>query len=300
MKRILFISFIISFLIGCSNDEPYNNAMQKGLDYIASEEYSKAESAFELALDEKKGDEKATALLEQTTYYQEVLNAIEDEKWDIVNEKANEIIKIKDGSSALISKAKDAIELSNEIQQDDNLRIDENERDEISKEESKPFKEEANQVKEESKEVNSKGYETYYDDSYGYTIDYPDTFLLGPVQGDPDAIRFRSDEGEILVYGSHHVKTDYGVIYASDDDSIQDLFDYELSVLEESNIQVAYQKIDQDNNWFVLSYNSGEDIIYQKSMASENSFVKLIIVYPKGLQDKYEPILEHVVGSFSF
>jgi len=40
---------------------------------MASEEYKKAESAFELALDEKPDDEKATALLGQTVNNQESL-----------------------------------------------------------------------------------------------------------------------------------------------------------------------------------------------------------------------------------
>ena len=95
IKKVLISIVLFIILVGCSNDDAYNNAIEKGLDYIAIEEYKKAESAFELALDEKKDDEKATALLEQIGYYQELLHAIEDKEWDIVDEKANEIIKIK-------------------------------------------------------------------------------------------------------------------------------------------------------------------------------------------------------------
>lgn len=305
--RKLFISglFLLIILAGCSNDEAYNYALQKGLDYIASEEYQKAESAFELALDEKENDEKATALLDQTRYYQEVLQAIAEKEWDIVVEKANEIIKIKGGSSALVSKAKDAIESKNEVQEDNEVTKDvieraEPEDTELTTEESKQSGKETDQIKDENKEGNHDGYETYHDGPYGYTINYPTTFVPGPAQGDPDAMRFSSEDGEILVYGSHHVTTDYGVIQAGDSNAIKDLFDYELSILEENNNQAAYQNVDQANNWFVLSYNSGEDIIYQKTISSENSFVKLIIAYPKEAQVKYKPIIEHVVGSFTF
>ena len=53
MKKFIMSAFIfVAFLAGCSNDEAYSNALQKGNDYITSEEYQKAESAFELALDE--------------------------------------------------------------------------------------------------------------------------------------------------------------------------------------------------------------------------------------------------------
>src|SRR5699024_3327530 len=72
-KNILLSLLILIVLIGCSNDDVYNNSIQKGLDYMASEEYKKAESAFELALDEKPDDEKATALLGQTVNNQESL-----------------------------------------------------------------------------------------------------------------------------------------------------------------------------------------------------------------------------------
>lgn len=110
MKK-LFISslFIFIILAGCSNDDAYNNSIQKGLDYIASEEYQKAEGAFELALDEKKDDEKAMALLQQTVYYQDALKAIDEGELDSAKEKAEKIITIENGSAALIKNSEDII-----------------------------------------------------------------------------------------------------------------------------------------------------------------------------------------------
>src|SRR5690625_3100706 len=106
MKRVLIIcSLILIVLIGCSNDEAYNNAIEKGLDYIASEDYQKAESAFELALDEKTDDEKASNLLKQTISYQEAKKAFEDADFELAEEKSNEVIKLEDYSSALAKKA---------------------------------------------------------------------------------------------------------------------------------------------------------------------------------------------------
>lgn len=116
MKKTLFILFTTLLLIGCSNDESYNNALQKGLDYIANEEYQKAESAFELALDEKKDDEKATALFNQVVFYQEAINAMENNELDLAKESAEKVIKLEGGSSALVNKSEDVITSINEFQ----------------------------------------------------------------------------------------------------------------------------------------------------------------------------------------
>ncbi|ANU09410.1 hypothetical protein BBH88_03340 [Planococcus antarcticus DSM 14505] len=110
MRKLLISSlFVFILLAGCSNDEAYNNAVHKGLDYIASEEYQKAESAFELAIDEKSNDKKATALLDQTVYHQEAIKAMEEGNLDIATEKAEKVINTEDGSSALVKKSKDIV-----------------------------------------------------------------------------------------------------------------------------------------------------------------------------------------------
>lgn len=121
---MFLISLFTIFIIGCGNDEAYNNAIQKGLDYIASEEYQKAESAFELALDEKKEDVKASALLKQIINYQEALIAFEKTDFTVVKEKAEIVIKEKEGSDALIKKA-DAILLSVETLEEELIAFNE-------------------------------------------------------------------------------------------------------------------------------------------------------------------------------
>lgn len=102
-------------LAGCSNTA-YNNAIEKGLDYIASEEYEKAESAFELALDEKKKDEKATALLNQTKSYQTAIKALEAGNIQLAVEEAEKVSKEENGSNALVKKAEEIIASTKELQ----------------------------------------------------------------------------------------------------------------------------------------------------------------------------------------
>ena len=105
----LFIFLV--FLTGCSNDEAYNNAVKKGNDYITSEEYQKAETAFELALDEKMNDEQATALLTQTVSYQELIKQFNEGNFEVAIDNADEVIQIKNGSSNLVKKSEEVLEM---------------------------------------------------------------------------------------------------------------------------------------------------------------------------------------------
>lgn len=107
-KMFCSVLFLLIILMGC-NDEAYNNAIEKGLDYIASEEFQKAEGAFELALGEKKDDGKATALLEQTKLYQEALEAFEDANFENATDKAELVMIQTEGSNALIKKAEEIL-----------------------------------------------------------------------------------------------------------------------------------------------------------------------------------------------
>lgn len=110
MRKIFFSGlFIIVILMGCSNDEAYNNSLQKGLDYIASEEFQKAEGAFESALDEKKDDVKATVLLNQTKSYQNAMVALEEGELELAVEEAEKVTKEENGSNALVKKAEDIL-----------------------------------------------------------------------------------------------------------------------------------------------------------------------------------------------
>lgn len=99
--------FSLLFLVACSNasEEAYNSAIQKGLDIIASEKYEKAEAYFELALEEKPEDEKATAYLKQTKAYGIAQKAFDDNDFENAKEEAENVVKIKGGSESLVEKA---------------------------------------------------------------------------------------------------------------------------------------------------------------------------------------------------
>ncbi|OUL09472.1 hypothetical protein B0533_04720 [Sedimentibacter sp. SX930] len=99
--------FSLFFLVACVNasEEAYNSAIQKGLDVIASEKYEKAEVYFELALEEKPEDEKATAYLMQTKAYGIAQKAFNDNDFENAKVEAENVVKIKTGSESLVEKA---------------------------------------------------------------------------------------------------------------------------------------------------------------------------------------------------
>jgi len=90
MRKVIFSSLYLLFiLMGCSN-EAYHNAIQKGLDYIASDDLEKAEAAFELALEEG--------------------------ELELSVETAEKVIKETDGSDTLIKKAEEILSAIEQLQ----------------------------------------------------------------------------------------------------------------------------------------------------------------------------------------
>ncbi|MBA3926744.1 hypothetical protein [Listeria rustica] len=109
MKKLSLV--VLSFLLllaGCGQadtEDAYNAAIQKGLDAIASENYAKAEAAFELALEDKKADEKAEAYLVQTKAMQAATDAYVNKDYKKTKEEVADVIQEKKGSDALVQKA---------------------------------------------------------------------------------------------------------------------------------------------------------------------------------------------------
>lgn len=116
MKKLLIILFTIFALAACSNDEAYNEAIQKGLDHIASEEYEEAEDAFKLALEEKENDEKAKTLLDQTIAFQEAVKALEEADLETAQEKAESVTGLENGSSELVERAEKLLSTISELE----------------------------------------------------------------------------------------------------------------------------------------------------------------------------------------
>ncbi|CAM4240395.1 hypothetical protein [Lederbergia lenta] len=105
-KMIVFLLGLSLALIGCSNNKVYEQMMAKGLERIEKEEFAKAESFFEMALEEKPEDEHAKILSQQTKLIQQALEGFSDGNLDKVEEVIGKIMDGEEGSELLVKKAK--------------------------------------------------------------------------------------------------------------------------------------------------------------------------------------------------
>lgn len=167
MKNKTFLSVLLFSLLltGCGNEseEAYNNSVQKGLDVLALEDYSKAEVYFELALEEKPKDEKASALLVQTVNYGDALQLFEEESYEEALQKVELIVNSQNGSNAMITKAE---VFKKDIQQKVKEPVEVSETEEVDVE--------------EKEEVTETGYT--YDDFKGMYAIFESTPYQSPIQ----------------------------------------------------------------------------------------------------------------------
>ncbi len=117
MKRIKMKSMILIvlslFLVGCASntdESAYDEAIESGLNYFATEEYGRAGGSFERALEVKPDDNFAQALIEQTSSYIEALDFYDAEKYDDAITAAEVVAQNSSGSAAISKTARELIE----------------------------------------------------------------------------------------------------------------------------------------------------------------------------------------------
>lgn len=108
IKIVAFIGLLL-LLGGCSSktEELYQNSIQKGLDAIAEDDFSKAEGLFEMALESKEKDVKAKAYLKQVQLFLKAEDLIKQNKLDDALQLLDKSITVKEGSKVISSKSKD-------------------------------------------------------------------------------------------------------------------------------------------------------------------------------------------------
>lgn len=106
---IFLFSAIVVFLTGCSSktDELYQDSIQKGLDAIAEDNFSKAEGLFEVALEAKEDDIKAKSYLNQVQLIIEADDLVKQNKIDEALQALDKSIEIREGSKVIASKSED-------------------------------------------------------------------------------------------------------------------------------------------------------------------------------------------------
>ncbi|WP_071392813.1 cell division site-positioning protein MapZ family protein [Bacillus tuaregi] len=106
MLMIVF-SVIIMVLAGCSSktDELYQDSIQKGLDAIAEDDFSKAEGLFEMALEAKEDDVTAKAYTKQVQLILEAEDFMNQNQINEAVQVLDQSIKVKEGSKVISAKA---------------------------------------------------------------------------------------------------------------------------------------------------------------------------------------------------
>ena len=155
--------------------------------------------------------------------------------------------------------------------------------------EKKVVEEKKTEVKIENKQ---NSYFTYENSRYGYTIDIP-AFLNNKRYADNgDGGHFTNDDGSVSlsVYGHHHLPEIYSPMITN----VKQLFEYEK---RESDYVIDYDV--QKDNWFVISGNRGNEIVYEKHFfKSDDTINTFIIVYPQSREKEFDEIVTHIVKSF--
>ncbi|WP_156644826.1 hypothetical protein [Lentibacillus sp. JNUCC-1] len=141
-------------------------------------------------------------------------------------------------------------------------------------------------------EETSDGYKTYQNPRFGFAIEYPSSFEADYMPDNGDGIEVHDESAVIIASGSH---MGYGGTPISDLDAIKPIYEDELADLKADNHSIGYKKLADD--WYVLSYVDGDNIVYKKSLMADDYIVKLSIEYPEDRQDDYESVVERVSNS---
>ncbi len=129
-------------------------------------------------------------------------------------------------------------------------------------------------------------YNTYTNERFGFTFEYPSDFVMDEPPTNGDGITVHNNELNVTAYGGHTNVVNEG-------ETIETYYEEDLSSI---NAEISYQQI--KDNWYVLSYKEGNEIVYKKFFFGDSTFNTFIITYPVEKQEVYEPIVTHISDSF--
>lgn len=139
---------------------------------------------------------------------------------------------------------------------------------------------------EEGNDTADNGYNSYTNDRYGFSVQYPNNFIMDPPSQNGDGATFHNDEFFLTAYSGYT-----NVIKSGE--TIEEYFQEDL---ESINEEIAYQKL--SDNWYVISYKENEKIIYKKFYFGDVTFSTFIITYPASKQEEYGELTTYISNSF--
>ncbi|HHX62948.1 MAG TPA: hypothetical protein GX707_19890 [Epulopiscium sp.] len=127
-------------------------------------------------------------------------------------------------------------------------------------------------------------YVPYTNERYGFFIEYPDIFNDKRLSDNGDGISLENAQMDtrLKVYGSNNVNEETAIEL------------YEEDVRNAFKLLYKFQK----DNWYVISWEEGEDGFYKKTVVGEGSINTFIMGYPKLYDPEYSGMVEHLFESF--
>lgn len=131
-----------------------------------------------------------------------------------------------------------------------------------------------------------KAYETYFNDRFSFSIDYPsDLLIMQDPPANNDGRTFLSPNGlvEMRVWGSNNAL-------------LRSLKQEYNSAIKDLGVKPSYKLLQR--NGFVVSGQKKGIITYQKTLFSDNVFYTFLIEYPAKDKKLYDAMVTRIARSF--
>ena len=128
-------------------------------------------------------------------------------------------------------------------------------------------------------------YNTYYNDYYDYSMDYPDDDYFQISKTYEDGMRLQNDNGEIIISLTSN--------WNPNGESLQQAYD--KAVREKPNAPYKFL----GKTFFTITYEENGILIFRKTMydKSTNKYVYLYVSFPPEYKDYMTPIVERMANS---
>src|SRR5690625_3528507 len=131
IRKMIYFNILLTIitLVGCSNNQGYNDAMDQGMKAVDDDHLKDALEYFQKALEEKPNDNEATVSIEQTELIIKSIEKLIDEETSEAISILEKTITLKDDSASTTKKANEILEKV--VMMDENLH----QRDDVKEEE---------------------------------------------------------------------------------------------------------------------------------------------------------------------
>lgn len=337
MKKY-FISVVFSIvslllLASCSNNNEYQDAMDKGINSLGEKDYQQASIYFEIALKEKEGDANAQSYFDQVQQMKNTVDAVEQKEFDqalvtlqsIIDNKnvlktlQEEAQKLKDHiitEKELISSFEEKMTLVRNLISKKSFglakkelqllqeRITTNEtllsdyQTELTKltEQVDTALIDTEESREQVKVETKETNNNTQKENVTYNVYQNERFgfsLQYPTNLTMDPPPTNGDGATFRNNELTITAYGYHTNVINDGETIETYYEQELNDIP---VEITYKQLNTD--WYVLSYNENGQIIYKKFFFGDHSANTFIITYPSSKQETYGPITTHISKTF--